>query len=393
MATRKELLQSIAQLGGGLSTMQDRIMSAKSWEQDQADKKAQAEYLAKFRPLQLKTAEQGVTQGEQSIESGKLGLEGDRIKLEGSKKLAEAKAAMDSQIAGDWAFVDPADAPNVNAWKAKLAVINRSSDTPITPQEFYQAQKESRAKEIRAQESHTNQMANDSASRNASRYTGLGVSQEGNALLLDTRRGKVLDSGVGKQSIQKDGLFSDRVVKSGSVLIPDLEPIPDVQITKSSVEKTKDAMSKYSDFKTQLSEYIDLVDKGGAEVVGEAADQLSAYKVGLGMALKELQNLGVLNGKDWELMSKQIPDASGIGAKAKAIGYGVLGQNAFMPRLRTLDSFVENKFNSFIKANGFQRSQGGQDQAGDDAFNSVYGSKSSPAKSDSSFDFSRFKKQ
>lgn len=141
---------------------------------------------------------------------------------------------------------------------------------------------------------------------------------------------------------------------NGERAIPGLAPIPGVSITKDSVKAVKDAYAKYTDFKNQLDNYKALIKAHGAEAFGQKADELDAYATGMAMTLKELNNLGVLNGPDLTLLQKQIPTASGPMATLKSGIYGAVGQDAITPRLESLSKNMDSKFKTMAKANGFQ---------------------------------------
>lgn len=158
MATRAELLKSLQGLGAGLSQMQENMRTAKSFEADQAEKKAQADYLAKYRPLALQGQQQ---QNDQAA----LGLEDSKLKLEGSKKLVAARDALDQQTNADWGFLTPEEKQNAPAWRAELNILNRNSDKPMSPQEYVRLKRENMAEEKRKQGKYESEMENDKSQR------------------------------------------------------------------------------------------------------------------------------------------------------------------------------------------------------------------------------------
>ena len=338
------MLASLGTLGQGLSVMQDRMQAAKSFEQEQKDREDERAYLAQYRPKTLQAQ-------DQTLERGKLGIEDDKLKLEGSQKLKAARDALDAQVAGEWSFVAPEDAGNVMGWKAELATLNREGNKAIAPQDYYRLKKESMAEDKRKQGKYESEMETEAANRQKGSYTPYVLN--GNALgAFNTRTGEVRDTGETAQA--KLGGRHTEIVQDGSTLIPDLKPIEGVQITKDSVKKVKDGYAGLVAFKNQLADYKSLIEKGGTEAMGEDADRLDAMQTDLGMKLKNLQDLGVLNGQDWALMQKQIPAAAGVGAKAKAIAYGAIGQNSVLPRLGVLEKSMDDKWGSFIRSNGFE---------------------------------------
>lgn len=138
--------------------MQDRMKAAKSFEQEQADKDAERKYLEQYRPKTLQAQ-------DQTLERGKLGIDDDKIKLEGSQKLKAARDAMDAQISGEWGFVGPEDADNVNGWRAELALLNRAGDKAISPQDYYRSKKSGMSEETRKQEGHASDLKTAEAQR------------------------------------------------------------------------------------------------------------------------------------------------------------------------------------------------------------------------------------
>lgn len=172
--------------------------------------------------------------------------------------------------------------------------------------------------------------------------------------VLNTRTGQIEESG--KKAPPKTVAGSERIVANkGEILIPDLNPIEGVQITHDSVKKTKEGYAGYQAFKNQLDQYKKLVSEQGSELVGEKADRAEAMLTDLGMKLKNLQDLGVLTGNDWQLMMKQLPSTSGVKASLKGKIYGAVGQDAFGPQLEVLSNSMEDKFNVFARANGFEK--------------------------------------
>lgn len=368
--------------------MQDRMQAAKSFEQEQKDKEAERQYLEKYRPKTLQVQ-------DQAIERGTLGIADDKLKLEGSQKLKAARDALDAQVAGEWSFVAPEDAGNVMGWKAELATLNREGNKAIAPQDYYRLKKESMSEEKRKQGKYESELETEKVNRERGNFVvppGV-MTPEGNAVVLDTRKGRIVDSGFDKLKPSAPSGNKRDVVIEGGIQIPGLEPIPGVEITKDSVKKTKDAYALMESFKKKLADYKDNIKKYGSEAVGEKADEMTAQHVGLGMALKELDHLGVLTGGDWKLTLDQIPKASGLAASAKGKSYGLFGANPFIPKIDVVGKKIDTDFNAFSKANGFQIAKPPQTEDDpDSAFNSVYGQSPSGAKGGSSFDFSRFKK-
>lgn len=337
--------------------MQDRMRAAKSFEQEQADKEAERKYLEQYRPKTLQVQ-------DQNIERGNLGIADDKIKLEGSQKLKAARDAMDALAAGEWSFVAPEDAGSIPGWRAELATLNREGGKAIAPQDYYRLKKESMAEEKRKQGKYESELATEKANREKGAYTPYVLN--GNELgAFNTRTGSIAKTGEQAQP-KPAGVGSQKdVVVKGETLIPNLEPIQGVEITKDSVKKVKDSYAAYQAFKNQLDEYKALVGEQGAELTGEKADKADALVTDMGLKLKGLQDLGVLTGNDWQLMMKQIPSSTGLGATLKSGAYSMIGQNAFGPRLNVISQSVDDKFKTFAQTNGFQiAGQGGASGGG-----------------------------
>jgi hypothetical protein len=201
-----------------------------------------------------------------------------------------------------------------------------------------------------ASETHKSKLENDKAMREGGRFAPVALAG-GNLGVINTRTGNVRDSG---EDVDPKIGSNKIIAKAGETLIPNMEPIEGVQITNESVKKVKDSFAAYQSFKNQLDEYRTLVSNQGSELVGEKADKADALVTDLGMKLKALQDLGVLNGRDWELMMKQTPGTTGFGASIKGKAYAMAGQDAFGPRLDVLSNSMADKFKVFAETNGFR---------------------------------------
>jgi hypothetical protein len=237
--------------------------------------------------------------------------------------------------------------------EAKALEANRADQAQIETKRLADVkEKEGAAKlSLETKDSETRRLAAESG-----RFSVVSVTDATGAPhvgTLNARTGEIKDSGFGAPP--KGGLGNKQIVKPGEVLIPNLEPIPGVEITMDSLKKTKDGYAAYQAFKNQLDQYKAMVSKQGSELAGEKADRADAMVTDLGMKLKALQDLGVLNGRDWELMMKQIPATTGLGASLKGKAYAAAGQDAFGPRLDVLSNSMEDKFKVFSETNGFRK--------------------------------------
>lgn len=336
-------LSSIGQIGGALN-----------------DKK-KADLLAKEGAARIKESEQQQKMNQQKIDATETTR---KLSEETEARGALSPKAMEGEKTADGRAVDmmaikSAKQADSDAKLYNLVNQGKEGFLPMSGGAFRKMQ-ESRALEAnkadeesirteeRATETHKSKMETEKSNREAGRYTPV-VLGDGRLASMNTRTGGVKDTGEKGQL--KAGA---NAAVDGETAIPGMKPIAGTKITKDSVTKVKDAFAKYTDFKTQLSEYRSLIDANGAEAIGENADALEAYSTGLAMTLKELQNLGVLNGPDLALLQKQIPAAAGFKATLKSAAYGAAGQNSLKPRLDALASTMDSKFASMARANGFQ---------------------------------------
>lgn len=94
--------------------------------------------------------------------------------------------------------------------------------------------------------------------------------------------------------------------RSGAIPLtpPKAEKVPDA--TRNATAKVNQAFDTIG---SELDRYSELVGKHGVEVMpGEAKDNLNAVRQGIMLQMKELFNLGVLNGPDLSLMERMIYD-------------------------------------------------------------------------------------
>lgn len=356
---------------------------------EQQTNAAKLDYDKMVKEEMLKKALEDATGAQSQVFDGTPTADGHAVDFQQAKKANKSVKQADRAL---WNFLNPGSPMNDDQLATK-----RERDETVNALEVgdRQAKSEREANaETRAQEAHASQLKNDAALRQKGSYVGLGTTPEGNALILDSRGGKVIDSGVGKYVPAPSGGSKKDVVIEGETLIPNMEPIKGVEITKDSVKKTKDALATYQAFKNQLTEYGNLVKDQGSELIGEKADRADAMVADMGMKLKELQNLGVLTGNDWQLMMKQIPKTSGALASAKSAAYGLAGADPFGPRIDVLNTSVDDKFKVFAETNGFRKidAPGGASGSWDDdaaAADAVFGPSSAGG---GDFDFQRFKK-
>ena len=121
--------------------------------------------------------------------------------------------------------------------------------------------------------------------------------------------------------------------------------------TTQDAEKIKVARDARDGIAAGMARLDDLYKTNGTELVGDNATEMEGIVTGMQLNLKELQNLGVLNGPDLALLQRQIPDPSSLAENAK----GFTGQDRYVAKRDTFVNALEDKFESGLRARGFQR--------------------------------------
>jgi hypothetical protein len=329
--------RAAAESKAGLAHKAELTRGAKS----EADKSSLT-YDEALRETTLKKALEGAASARTTAQEGTPTADGRAVDFQEVKK---ANRGFEQADSGLWNFLNPGSPMDAESLKAKR---ERDEAGEVL------AADEKTADATRKQEKHKSDLETAEATRLSGRYSPITL-EGGSVGKFNTKTGDIEDTG--QKALPKPAHGGDpthTVLKPGETLVPGLKEIPGVQITKDSVQKVKAAYSNYTELKNQLQQYQDLYSKMGTEMVGEGADQLDAISTGMQLTLKELQNLGVLNGPDLMLMLKQIPTAAGVGAKVKGIAYGAVGADPVAPKLKQLDTFIENRFKTHARANGFE---------------------------------------
>lgn len=151
-----------------------------------------------------------------------------------------------------------------------------------------------------------------------------------------------------------------KATKDAAMKIEGLEVLPGHQPSVKDAEDVKKGSEVYNNIVGQLDRLDAIYKESGTNVFGEAATEQEQLVTGIQMDLKELQNLGVINGPDLQLLRTQVPDpTSGVENVKGAFGQDRVGTKSAGFRT-TLDARFDNK----LKARGFTR-QGAQEQTGD----------------------------
>jgi hypothetical protein len=93
--------------------------------------------------------------------------------------------------------------------------------------------------------------------------------------------------------------------------IPGYEKTGEAAIKASDAEKLRKAAATQETIDAQLNELRDLQSKYGNFETGPNGERMLALSSSIQLKLKELENLGVLNGPDLSILQKQIPDVGG----------------------------------------------------------------------------------
>jgi len=118
MATRRELLESLQGLGGGISKMGQMMMERERYDTKKALDEEEAQRQRELFPSQKATSEAGATTAKTQASSALIAAD----------KNAKADAANQTLFAANEADgwkVDPADQSQVGTWKAELNALNR----------------------------------------------------------------------------------------------------------------------------------------------------------------------------------------------------------------------------------------------------------------------------
>lgn len=128
---------------------------------------------------------------------------------------------------------------------------------------------------------------------------------------------------------------------------------PDLLIAWSKEKKQKfdESLSNVTWFEQNLNDlvtYMKNQDNSWVELAGRASDDwryIKSKREGLILQLKELNNLGVLNGQDYEILSKTLPDATGFFAYWKAL-IGSEGRDWLLKQYDTLLKDFTHRINA-----------------------------------------------
>lgn len=137
-------------------------------------------------------------------------------------------------------------------------------------------------------------------------------------------------------------------------LINGLSLIPNTLISKESVNKTKQAYDTYLNLQKQIESLKEQYKANGTELVGNKAEVMKATTRGVQLTLKELENLGVLNGPDLSLMEQMVPNPTGVSGTARGMLNPLLGDKV-IPMLDNLQKRIDTKLDANLQVNGFKR--------------------------------------
>lgn len=109
------------------------------------------------------------------------------------------------------------------------------------------------------------------------------------------------------------------------------------QFEKGKIKEGRDTFAKLDQVQQSVDSYEELIGQHGSELVpGESKTKLAAAHTDLLMELKELYNLGVLNGPDYDLMLKIVNDPTSMSTNASSLIGGMFGQNPLKAQLNVV---------------------------------------------------------
>lgn len=113
-------------------------------------------------------------------------------------------------------------------------------------------------------------------------------------------------------------------------------------LTSSEQSKAQNALLAYQSITPTINEYKRLVDEGGLGLIpGTQQDVLKQTQTNLMLQMKELYNLGVLNGPDLDLMEKMVYDVTSPRNYATSVIGGQDPKQRFKTNLENLERQLE----------------------------------------------------
>lgn len=121
--------------------------------------------------------------------------------------------------------------------------------------------------------------------------------------------------------------------------------------TADDAKKVKAAKIAYDAIRQNLAEMDAIYKRSGTNLVGDDANRMESLETATLMKQKELDALGVLQGRDEILELKQVPTASTVTENLK----GIFGLDSYVAKSEQYRKNLENQFNSTIGGHGYSR--------------------------------------
>lgn len=139
-----------------------------------------------------------------------------------------------------------------------------------------------------------------------------------------------------------------------SVKVGDAEVQEGFRPQAKDAETVRKAKASFDAINRQLATLDGLYENaGGTNYVGDTAATQEAIVTDIQLQLKELQNLGVLNGPDLALLMKQVPDPTSLGENLK----GTVGMDRYSARSKQFRENLLSRYDSTLGAYGYQRAK------------------------------------
>lgn len=155
------------------------------------------------------------------------------------------------------------------------------------------------------------------------------------------------------QKVQdKEALKQARLGRS----VKGLEPIPGINITPDSVKKVKESFKSFKIINGLMQQMQSEFQRSGGEILpGKVKAKMQSITKDIQLELKELVNLGVLNGPDLVILQGQIPDPTGLGVNIERGLAGIIGGgDPIQAKFDTFQGNLQRKLDANLEVNGFR---------------------------------------
>ena len=145
----------------------------------------------------------------------------------------------------------------------------------------------------------------------------------------------------------------ERKIAEETLNVPEFNRVPGIRQGKDEAEKARKALGSFNSARLGLERMKALVKEYGTyEYGGKGGKEMESLQASLIVQLKNMYELGVLNGGDLDLIQKQIQDPESWDAMFTLDGNGISGLDATKTKL-------EKDFNAGMAAKGYVRPSSG----------------------------------